>query len=222
MALKNYVTIEYLHGIIPNAELDDYIWTGESTSFPDFKQRAEQKVMADMINKGYQVRLLRPELYLTDEAQEDIGNRLRAVIDVTAATVTSNVVTIAGTNDPIDGSETYSTAIAITVTSTVAGQYTGLLTESFQNYKVSNTGTLTYDAYLVEPNYDFLYANYWLYLIFRDARVQEGDANDLKAKSFLQDYYDMLQGFSPFYDVDGDGILSEAEQNTNSIMRILR
>lgn len=221
---KNVITVDFLHGLVPETELGAMIWQGENTSYPAQKLLAEQQVMADLIDKNYQIRLLRPQLALNETtAVEDIGNRLRLVIEVTAVTVTTNTVTVLGTNDEItDEDAEYFDALEVAITATGAAQYTGLLTSAYKNYMTEHTGAVTYTSYLVEPNYDFLYAYYWLYLIFRDARSQEGDPYDLKSKDFLKSYEERLNALRPFYDMDEDGEITPGEQNYNSIMYITR
>ncbi|MGK3946257.1 hypothetical protein ABK046_48885, partial [Streptomyces caeruleatus] len=62
---------------------------------------AQQIVLADFSNRGYQLRNLRPELTLstsTPNTDEDIGNRFRAVAICTTVTGTATI-NITGVND---------------------------------------------------------------------------------------------------------------------------
>ena len=216
MSLKNYIVELDLKGLVP--ELANYLWTGE-TDYSKQKTTAQQIVLADFSNRGYQLRNLRPELYLdtTDpNDNEDIGNRFRAVAICTTVTGTA-YVTISGTND-ITG--TYTTA---GVSSNLAsGTNTWLLTDYFKFYKYALTGTATLtDVYLVESaNYDLLFAYKWLELILNDAIVEENDAYHIKAKEIGTKYNNLLSTFKPFYDIDEDGELTASEQQSNNIATI--
>jgi len=216
MSLKNYIVELDLKGLVP--ELANYLWTGE-TDYSKQKTTANQIVLADFSNRGYQLRNLRPELYLDTidpNDNEDIGNRFRAVAICTTVTGTA-YVTISGTNDITD---TYTTA---GVSSNLAiGTNTWLLTDYFKFYKYALTGTATLtDVYLVESaNYDLLFAYKWLELILNDAIVEENDAYHIKAKEMATKYNNLLSTFKPFYDIDEDGELTASEQQSNNIATI--
>jgi hypothetical protein len=208
MALKNYILQADLSGYYP--ELDVYLWAGQTT-YSNQKLQAESEVRADFVDRGFQVRNLRPPLVLdtVDENENaDIGNRNRCVIVVSTVTATA-VVTITGANDPDDTFVTCGTSASLTAT----GTSTFLLTDEYQYYKYSNTGSMTSTVSLVESdNYDQLYKLKWLSLIMLNARVTENDAYDMAYKELTLKYKDRWQGFQPFYDEDGDGEITQSEK----------
>lgn len=217
MSLKNYIVELDLKGLVP--ELANYLWTGE-TDYSKQKTTANQIVLADFSNRGYQLRNLRPELVLettlpTDQ-YEDVGNRFRAVAICTTVTGTA-IVTISGVNDITDTYATAGTSSALS-----AGTNTWLLTDYFKYYKYALTGTATLTSvYLVESaNYDLLFAYKWLELILKDAIVEENDAYHIKAKEMNTNYNNLLASFKPFYDIDENGDLTASEQSSNNIATI--
>lgn len=213
--LKNYINETYIKGKVP--ELANYLWTGE-TDYSKQKLSAEQIVMADL--SDYQVRLLRPELYLETSLPSgqvaDIGNRNRCVIICTAVTGTATI-------EVFGANETTDTFVSAGVSDSLAeGANTFLLTDFYKYYKYTLTGTATLDSvYLVESaNYDLIYAYKWLYLILKDAMVEKDDVYDTRAKDFDAMYNARLQSFKPFYDRDEDGDIVDGEQVSNNIVTI--
>lgn len=215
MALKNYIAETDLEGFVP--ELDQYLFTGE-TDWSKQKTRAEQIVIADLVNKGFQLRNLRPELTLSTstDSDEDVANRDRCVVVCTAFTSTA-VVTVTGTNDTDDAYVTAGTSSNITAT----GTSSFLLDDRYKYYKYSNTGTATLTVFLVESsNYDLLFIYKWLELILRNSVVQENDAYHIKANWMRELYQNLWTSFSPFYDGDEDGEITASEKSNLTTMRI--
>lgn len=218
MSLKNYINETFLKGLIP--ELVNYLWTVNGTAETNYdkqKTTANQIILAEMSNRGYQLRNLRPELYLdttNPNENEDIGNRFRAVAICTTVTGTA-YVTITGTNDITDSYSTAGVSENLAV-----GTNTWLLTDYYKFYKYALTGTATLtDVYLVESaSYDLLFAYKWLELILRDCIVEENDQYHLKAKEMNANYNSLITSFKPFYDVDEDGDLTESEQQSSNII----
>lgn len=215
--LKNYITETYLNGFCVDAELDAYLFAGE-TDWSKQKEKAEQIVLNDFVNRGYSVRLLRPELTLsTSTEKEDIASRNRIVVDVSAVTGTATI-TITGANDTTD---TFVSCGSVSVTTT--GTSTGLLTSLYKYYKYTTTGTVTVSAVsLVESNYDLFYAYKWLNLILKSARGQQGDIYDIKAQEFNQSYEELFASAKLFIDKDEDGELSSSEEINSGIVRLIK
>lgn len=215
--LKNYLTETYLNGFCVDDELDAYLFKNE-TNWDKQKEKAEQIVLNDFVNRGYQVRLLRPELTLdtTDEA-EDIASRNRIVVVASAVTATATI-TITGANDTED---TFVSCGTVSVTAT--GTTSGLLTSMYRFYKYSASGTITVTSVgLVESNYDLFYAYKWLSLILKSARGEQGDIYDIKAQEFSQMYEDLFASAKLWVDKDEDGELTDNESMQNGVVRLVR
>lgn len=209
--LKNYLTQSYLYQFCPEPELTAYLWQDE-TDYSTEKAGAEQIVLNDFINRGYNVRLLRPELVLdtTDEV-EDVASRNRVV--VVSSTVAT--VTITGANDPDD------TFVSCGSVSAVNGTATSLLTGLYKYYKYTTTASVT-SVSLVETNYDLFYAYKWLMLILRTARGAQGDIYDIKANEFAQMYEDLFASAKLWIDNDEDGELTTDESTNNGAIPLIR
>jgi len=214
--LKNLLTESYLHQFVPEPELTAYLWAGE-TNYSDLKTASEQVVLNDFINRGYSVRLLRPELALsTSTGEEDIGNRNRIVVVASAVTGTATV-TITGSDDD----STYTTAGSLSVTAT--GTTSGLLTGLYKYYKYSTSGTITITSVgLVESNYDLFYAYKWLELIFMSAVGSEGDVYDMKRIMFKEMYNELFASAKLWIDTDEDGELNNTETINTHTARLIR
>ena len=212
--LKNYIDETYLKGKTP--ELDEYLWASES-DYTLEKASAEDIVKADFNDKGFQMRLLRPRLTLdTTTEEEDIGNRNRVVIITSAVTGTASVA-VKGCNTDDGTYVTAGTSSSITTT----GTSTFLLDDYYKYYKYALTGTATVAVYLVESaNYDLLYAYMWLYLILKNKMSRKEDQFDIKAEEFLRLYNERWQNFSPFYDADEDGEITQSEKESLMVRSI--
>lgn len=219
--LKNYINETYLKGKVP--ELVNYLWTingTAETTYDKQKQSAEQIVYADMIDRGYQLRNLRPHLVLATtlpkDQIEDYGNRVRAVAICTTVTGTATIA-ITGTDDTDEAYASAGTSDSLTV-----GTNTFLLNTYYKYYKYAVTGTATLSSvYLVEAsNYDLLFAYKWLELILRDVIAEENDQYHIKANEFAKMYNDRLQSFSPFYDKDEDGDITADERSNINYAKI--
>lgn len=214
--LKNYITETYLHQFCPEPELDAYLWNGETT-YDDQKSGAEQIVLNDFVNRGYNVRLLRPELTLdvTDEV-EDIASRNRCVVVCSAFTSTATI-TVTGANDPED---TFVSCGSGTVTATGTSSF--LLSSLYRYYKYTISGTATVTVSLIETNYDLFYAYKWLSLILQTARGQAGDIYDTKKMDFDRMYEELFASAKLWLDKDEDGTLITEEHSNNGVVRLTR
>lgn len=213
--IKNYITETYLKGFIP--ELNQYLFTGES-DWSKQKEKAEQTVLQDLINKGYKVRNLRPELELdTTTEEEDIASRIRVVVNLTTVTATA-ALTVTGSNDE-DG--TYETAGSATIDIGDTSE-TFLLSSVYRFYKYTAfTGGTVDTVNLVETIYDLFYAYKWLQLILENSTVQEGDKYDVQAKLFKAKYDELWNDAKFFYDKDDSGDLVESEGANSNIQTII-
>jgi len=215
--LKNYTIQSDLSQFLPEQELNNYLFT-DATDYSDQKTGAEQIVLNDFVNRGYNVRLLRPELELdtTDEV-EDIASRNRIVAVVSAVTGTATIG-ITGANDTAD---TFVSCGSITVTST--GTKTELLTGLYKYYKYTTSGTITVTSVgLVETNYDLFYAYKWLELILKSARNEPDDIYDRKAQEYRQMYEDLFASAKLWIDKDEDGELDTTETVQTNTARLIR
>lgn len=215
--LKNYIIQSDLSKFLPEQELNSYLFT-TATDYSDQKTGAEQIVLNDFVNRGYNVRLLRPELTLsTSTEKEDIASRNRIVAVVSAVTGTATL-SITGANDTDD---TFVSCGSITVTST--GTKTDLLTGLYKYYKYSTSGTITLTSVkLVETNYDLFYAYKWLELILKSARNEQGDIYDTKAQEYKQMYEDLFVSAKLWIDNDEDGELDTSETIQTNVARLIR
>ena len=215
--LKNYLIQSDLSIFIPEPELNAYLWNGE-TDYTDQKTGAEQILLNDLINRGYNVRLLRAELALsTSTEEEDIANRNRIVV-VTSAVTGTATVTITGANDTDD---TFVSCGTVTVTAT--GTKSALLTGLYKYYKYSTSGTITVTSVgLVETNYDLFYAYKWLELILKSARGEQGDIYDIKAQEFAEMYNNLFASAKLWIDADEDGALDTSETIQTNTARLIR
>lgn len=216
MAFKNYITQSYLYGFAPEPELTAYLWNGE-TDYSDQITTAETIVLNDCVNRGYNVRLLRPELTLaTGTSAEDIGSRNRVVVVASSVTGTATVA-ITGANDLDD---TFVSCGSSTITT---GTTSFLLSTLYRYYKYTLTGTATITSVgLVESNYDLFYAYKALSLIMKSARGREGDIYDIKAQEFEQMYQELFTNAKLWIDRDEDGELTTDETIQNNHVKLKR
>jgi len=215
--IKNYLIQSDLSKFLPEQELNSYLFAS-ATDYSSQGTGAEQIVLNDFINRGYNARLLRPELSLgTSTGVEDVASRNRIVAVVSAVTGTATL-TITGANTS-DG--TYISCGSITVTST--GTKTDLLTGLYKYYKYSTSGTITLTSVkLVESNYDLFYAYKWLELILKSARSEQGDIYDAKAQEYKQMYEDLFASAKLWIDNDEDGELDTTETIQTNTARLIR
>lgn len=208
--MKNFITETELKGYIP--ELTKYLWTGE-TDFSKQKTRAEQIVISDLIDKGYTVRQLQTGLYLSEtDGVEDERNGMRFVVNATAGTGT---VTLLGSGDD----DTYETATTLAITTT--GETSVLFTYPYRYYKIT-LGGVTGDAYLIETNYDLLFAFKWLELIMCDSFKEAGDQYYTRMEYFRNMYNEKLGRMKITVDADEDGSVDETESDNGSIINYVR
>lgn len=217
--LTNYVDETYLKGFFP--ELTKYYWTGE-TSFDKSKEKAEQAVFIDFINRGYKAAFLRPALWLkesanitateTTSAVEDTTTRLRYRYTVTEHTgTTGKTIALKGCNTETG---TYTTITTITLGTTAVAETGGLITTPYKYYKLTTTladGSLTYDFKLVETNYDLFFAYKWLEIILMNTTKEEGDQYHIKAMYFKDLYNKLWSDIKIIDDVNEDEELDSKE-----------
>jgi hypothetical protein len=203
--MRNFVTETDLKGYVP--ELTAYLWTGE-TNYSKQKERAEQTVLTDIIDRGYNISQLQKKLTLSDSSVEDYSNRLRYVINAS----TTGTITLYGSNNDTDFE------IVATHTISVAGESTGVLTNAFAYYYITTSITCTYDLY--EVQFDLLFAYKWLELIMNDSIRSEGDKYNI-ARDYYRDLYNQkLNSMRINVDTDGDG--EEDTQLTSQTINITR
>ena len=217
MAIKNYITEDYLKGFIP--ELEKYLWPGE-TDYSKQKEKAEQVVINDFLNRGYKGLFLRPDSILrepgniinesevNDGSGEDEYSRMRLVYNVNVFTSNGNdvkTIILEGSDD----SDSWETIIQQNITST--GLVSVLIPDIYPYYRISilvTGGTIDYKAYMAETVYDLFFAYQWLVLILLNASVQKDDQFDMKAKEF-QKRYDALWDTAMLVTEDDNGIIKE-------------
>lgn len=217
--LKNLIDEDYLKGYA--VKLSALLWTDE-TDWSEQKARSTQFVFNQLIQKGYDVKKLMPELVLrnsgtslsateTSVPAQDTINRLRLVIDNISCTVSGKVLTFKGSNDNV----TYQTIDTITInTDSVRESITFF--DTYQYYKLTTTitsGTIDYKAYLTETVYDELFACKWLVFIFADLRKQDGDQFDLRLRFYEDMYNQLMNGVTIYIDSNQDGIPDYATQS---------
>ena len=217
--LKNLIDEDYLKGYA--VKLSALLWTDE-TDWNEQKARSTQFVFNQLIQKGYDVKKLMPELILRDSGTtlsatetsvpaQDTINRLRLVIDNISCTVSGKVLTFKGSNDNV----TYQTIDTITInTDSVRESITFF--DTYQYYKLTTTitsGVIDYRAYLTETVYDELFACKWLVFIFADLRKQDGDQFDLRLRFYEDMYNQLMNGVTIYIDSNQDGIPDYATQS---------
>lgn len=215
--LKNYIDETYLKGFVP--ELARYLWSGETT-YDKQKQSAEQIVLSDFINKGYNTVIIRPDLYLrsdtdtlsassTGDTITAYGIRMRLAYNVTVRTGTTSIV-LQGSNDD----ETWNTIQTTSITDTGSGSFVFL--NSYTYYRINSTitaGTLAFTAWLTETNYDLWFAYKWLELILMSAYTNEDDQYYKRMEWFRNAYNELWNGAVILSDDDFDGEVDTSKSN---------
>ena len=117
--LKNNLTESYLKGYA--VKLTSLLWTDE-TDYSEQKEKANQFVFNQLIQKGYKPQELMPELLLrssgtvltaneTTSVVQDTISRLRIVIDNITFTGQDKTLELKGSNDNV----TYYTSATVTI-----------------------------------------------------------------------------------------------------------
>lgn len=224
--LKNLVDEDYLKGYA--VKLSALLWTDE-TDWSEQKARATQFVFNNLIQKGYDVKKLMPELVLrssgvslsataTETAKEDTINRLRLVIDNITNTISSKVLTLQGSND----NSIFADILTITI-DTAGTDATAVFFDTYLYYRISatvNSGVCDYRAYITETVYDELFACKWLSFIYADLRKQEGDQFDLRLRYYDEMYNSLMNSATLYIDSNSDGIPDTYKQT--NILNVTR
>lgn len=219
--LKNYVTETGLQGFV--YEKDLYLWTGQ-TDLSASKERAEQVVINDFINRGYKPLALRPDLYLrtststlssdtTGTSYEDIASRLRLAYNVTVRSGTTSIV-LQGSNDEV----TWTTIQTQSITATGEGSFVFLA--AFKYYRINaviTAGTLAFTAWLTEASYDLFFAYKWLEIILMNAGKAAESKYTEYGKYFLEQYEKLWNGIV-WEDADGDGTINEDSKSNTGVV----
>lgn len=206
--LRNFSTATDLNRYIP--EKDKYLWKGQ-TDFSDQITGAEQEVITDLKIKGYKPHKLMTPLTVTTTETEDVVSAGRLVVNCTVHSV-DGVVTLLGCNTS-DG--TYETVTTLSITAT--GETSVLFTKMYSYYKISNTGTITFSAYLVETSYDLLFIYKTLEIISQN-NYKDGAERWGELATWFNEKYQRLISTMPVYeDTDTDGeVTDEYMQKNNS------
>lgn len=223
--IKNFITEDYLRGILP--ELDLYKWSSES-DFSNFISQANNEIFEELRKKNLKLNKLMPELFLIDsgtvisdagtytgDSAEDTLNRLRFVYDVTAFSGTNDkTLTIQGSNDDV----TFYTVESITISET--GIDSIRISEIYQYYRITFTqteGSVTLSAYLIETTYDDLFAYKTLELIMRNVKKEDNDAQGIKQRDYNM-FYNQIINSSIFLENTSDEFTNsgyrEVKENT--------
>jgi hypothetical protein len=224
--LKNNLTESYLKGYA--VKLTSLLWTDE-TDYSEQKEKANQFVFNQLIQKGYKPQELMPELLLrssgtvltaneTTSVVQDTISRLRIVIDNITFTGQDKTLELKGSNDNV----TYYTSATVTISEDDTSK-TVLFYDTYKYYKLVSTvstGSLDFRAYLQETVYDELFACKWLVFIFADMRKAEGDQFDLRMQHYEDMYNQLINSATLYIDNNSDGIPdSQRQTNTVNILR---
>jgi len=224
--LKNNLTESYLKGYA--VKLTSLLWTDE-TDYSEQKEKANQFVFNQLIQKGYKPQELMPELLLrssgtvltaneTTSVVQDTISRLRIVIDNITFTGQDKTLELKGSNDNV----TYYTSVTVTISEDDTSK-TVLFYDTYKYYKLVSTvstGSLDFRAYLQETVYDELFACKWLVFIFADMRKAEGDQFDLRMQHYEDMYNQLINSATLYIDNNSDGIPdSQRQTNTVNILR---
>jgi len=230
MSFKNYLVQSDLYAYEP--ELTNYFRTVGGTAETNYTKQIDEAarlVADDLAGKGYNLRLLRPDLTLrtagtsatatanAETSSEDILNRWRWVWNITSISGTTNTLTLKGTNDE----ETYTTVLSTTVTAT--GEASAMIGQPYKYYRLTvgiNTGWLDCSSYMTEMIYDKLVGFKTLALIFGNAKKEKEDRYDLKTQEYKENYKDKLENTQFGYDEDDSGDVSEDEIKKTHEVRI--
>lgn len=228
--IKNFITEDYLRGILP--ELDLYKWSSES-DFSNFISQANNEIFEELRKKNLKLNKLMPELFLIDsgavissagtytgDSAEDTLNRLRFVYDVTAFSgMNDKTITIQGSNDDV----TFYTVESITISET--GINSIRISEIFQYYRITFTqtdGSITLSAYLIETTYDDLFAYKTLELIMRNVKKEDNDAQGIKQRDYNM-FYNQILNSSIFLENTSDEFTNsgyrEVKENTITMLK---
>lgn len=191
-----YPTIAEVKAYAPN--LDQYFWEGyDQTNFDSQLSLAASLTQQALIRNNNFLRKMMPELVLreigtsalsatseTTDSFVDDNNRLRLVIDCRTFTGSgTKTVTLQGGN-----SETGDFVTVTTLNITATGVTSKLFYKTYTRYKISFTqadGTINYEAFLVDTQYDEMIYNKVLEIITRSAGVPKTkDSFDLIADDF--------------------------------------
>lgn len=228
--IKNFITEDYLRGILP--ELDLYKWSSES-DFSNFISQSNNEIFEELRKKNLKLNKLMPELFLIDsgtvissagtyigDSYEDTLNRLRLVYDVTAYSgITEKTLTIQGSNDEV----TFYTIDTITISET--GIESVRISEIYQYYRLLLTqteGSITLSVYLVETTYDDLFAYKTLELIMRNVKKEDNDAQGIKQRDY-NTFYNQILNSSIFLENTSDEFTNsgykEVKENTITMLK---
>lgn len=208
----NFVTENDLKGYVP--ELDRLLWSDQA-DYSQQKQRAEEIVSLDLIDRGYPLRQLQTPLLLfsgtmTGESEAVTDRLSRTRLSVTGFTGTGTI-TLQG--------KTSGDWVNIV---TVSGNANPIFINSFLSYRLKVVGSLTFTANLYEAVYDSLFAYKWLELILRDKFNNEGDQYWSRMILFRDDYNRKIGSMNISIDRNDDGTIEATESKSTNIVTMLR
>lgn len=205
---KSYLQTSDLTNIEPM--LADYYRTSQ-TDYATMLIQANDVLEMELRNRRLKLKNLETTLTLTDatKSNADEVGRTRLVLVVSAVTGTATFA-LQGTDDTT--SETWTD---ITVSPTMSVTSTGTtyykFYDTYDYYKLTKTGTVTYTAFLVERSFELVLAYLTISMIFRSLQALVSDMWEDKAKFYWDLYQDALERAVYSYDANEDGIADEDE-----------
>lgn len=209
--LKNFLENSELSGYHPS--IDSYV---SSANITLQKTNAEKWLIARMKNDNVKLRQLMLQLNLTlntSVEESDEIERLRFVINLSAAPAQTTTWTLSGSDDEV----TWSTVTTLAFTTAQSGIRSVTFTRPYKYYKLTCSHTVTtLEAFLIETTFDLVLVYVTLGYICNSLRKSSGDVWGELSDAFFNNASEAFSTLVFPKDIDEDGTYGTVDEINNT------